>query len=79
MTGEEAAVEDFEKRLKAFHRVREDKTKPQGYDIDHSGEIFLIDPAGRLAAKFFPPLDINQVVVQFHLFVSHFSSVARAG
>lgn len=72
MTGEASAVKDFEKKLKAFHRVREDKTKPQGYDIDHSGEIFLIDPAGRLAAKFYPPLDINKAVNQFRLFVSHF-------
>ena len=79
MTGEESAVEDFEKRLKALHRVREDKTKPQGYDIDHSGEIFLIDPAGRLAAKFHPPLDINKVVNQFQLFVGHFTAPVPPG
>lgn len=73
MTGDETAVLDLEKRLQAFHRVREDKRKPQGYDIDHSGEIFLIDPLGRLAGKFHPPLDPNLVTAQFALFVSHFT------
>jgi len=74
MTGQEAAVLDFEQRLKAFHRVREDKRKPQGYDIDHSGEIYLIDPAARLTAKFQPPLDPEQVIIQFDLFVKHYAA-----
>jgi len=78
MTGDKKAVLALEKRLKAFHRVREDKRKPQGYDIDHSGEIYLINPLGQLVAKFHPPLDFGKVIKQFSLFVSHFKTTSKS-
>ena len=71
VTGEEDAIKNFEKQLGAFHRF--DKKNSSGfYNVQHSSEIFLINPDGRLIAKFTPPMDIDLVLKQFSLLVSEY-------
>jgi len=74
MTGNAAAVSDFEKQLIAYHRIGE-KDKQNNYDVDHSGVVYLIDPAARLTAKFLPPMDPSKVVEQFYQLVTRYSQV----
>ena len=38
----------------------------QGYLVDHSGSLFLVDPEGRLVAKFSPPHDTQTIISQFN-------------
>ena len=71
MTGDETAIRAFEKELGAFHRI-EKKEKSNYYAVAHSSEIFLIDPAGRLTARFTPPMDLALVIRQLGMFVERY-------
>jgi protein SCO1/2 len=46
----------FERYFGATHRVVR-RRDPGNYDVMHSGEIYLVDPAGRHVATFWPPID----------------------
>jgi len=72
MTGDEDKIVAFENQLGAFHRYGIKNTLGY-YSVQHSAEVFLIDPAGRLAAKFQPPMEPSQVAEQFTLFVHRYS------
>jgi len=54
-TGEPAQIAALSDALAAFHRRRAEKG-PDDYGVVHSGEIYLFDPAGRVYARFTPPL-----------------------
>jgi protein SCO1/2 len=59
-TGEPAQLARLSDALTAFHRVG--APDPSGdYGVVHSGEIYLIDPAGRPYARFTPPLDTGAI------------------
>jgi len=73
MTGNVKSIKVFEEQLGAFHRI-DNKSKKDNYNVQHSAEIFLIDPDGRLTAKFLPPMKIKRVVKQFELFVKRYSN-----
>lgn len=46
----------FERYLGATHRVVKRKD-PANYDVAHSAEIYLVDPAARHVATFWPPIE----------------------
>ena len=71
MPGGENDIHEFEKELGAYHRI-EKKDKSNYYAVQHSSEIYLIDPAGRLTAKFTPPMDLALVIRQLGMFVERY-------
>jgi protein SCO1/2 len=72
MTGDEPALRHFESELGSYHRI--EASRPDGnYNVQHSADIFLIDPAGRLTAKFSPPMEIAVVVKQFDMLVHQYA------
>lgn len=63
-SGTPEALSAFEKQLGAFHRFINEGSEGN-YTVEHSADIFLIDPRGRLVAKFRPPMNIKQVAGQY--------------
>ena len=47
----------------AYYLNNEDQT--EGYLVDHSASIFLIDPFGRLVGKLSPPHEKDKIIQQF--------------
>lgn len=72
LRGNEKNINFFENQLKAFHRIDENGSN-DFYSVKHSADIFLIDPEGRLAARFTPPMNLDLVVEQFQLFVERYT------
>lgn len=71
MTGTESDILAFEQELGAYHRI-EKKQQGDVVTVQHSAEIFLIDPVGRLTAKFTPPMDLALVFRQLSMLVERF-------
>lgn len=66
MTGEKSAIDNLTRDLGAFYRLG--TADADGfYPVDHSAEIFVIDPQGRLFGKLKPPLDPLDVTSRFEL------------
>ena len=55
-TGEPAQIAALERSLAAFHRIGTPGASGE-YRVNHSTELFLIDPIGRVYARFTPPVD----------------------
>ena len=71
MTGDASAIDRLTQQIGAFYRLG--KPDSEGfYPVDHSGEVFLIDPTGRLFAKFQPPMDVETTVNRFLGLTVHF-------
>jgi protein SCO1 len=65
LTGSAEQISALEQPFAAFHR--QEKASASGdYRVSHSGEIFLLDPAGRVYARFVPPLDPALVARQLN-------------
>jgi protein SCO1/2 len=64
MTGSAEQIKQFESQFGAFHRF-ENKDSNGNYSVAHSSETFLINPAGKIVAKFSPPMDIPQIAQQY--------------
>lgn len=74
-TGSKTAIDSIEKQFGVFHRF--DKKNPSGfYTVQHSAEVFLINPNGELTAKFTPPMDIRLVVEQIGMIVERYQNAA---
>ena len=71
MTGDADAIDRLTRQIGAFYRLGEPDSEGF-YPVDHSGEIFLIDPTGRLFAKFKPPMHVVETVERFLGLVEHF-------
>jgi protein SCO1 len=56
VSGDAAQIKALENALAAFHRQDAPSTAGD-YRVMHSGEIYLLDPVGRVYAKFQPPMD----------------------
>ncbi|MBI3574093.1 MAG: SCO family protein [Gammaproteobacteria bacterium] len=56
MTGTAEQIEALERSLATFHR-KQTPSASGDYQVSHSGEVFLFDPAGRVYARFVPPLE----------------------
>ena len=64
VTGSTAAIDRLTQQIGAFYRLGE--ADADGfYPVDHSAEVFLIDPSGRLFGKFEPPLDAEMTTARF--------------
>ena len=74
-TGAPAALASLSDALTAFHRL-ESPTAAGDYGVVHSGEIYLMDPSGRVYARFTPPLDTASIP---RLLVSMMASYAADG
>ena len=73
VTGNISDIEKFEKQFDAYHRY--DKSNSSGfYMVQHSAEVFLINPDGKLIAKFAPPMDIGLVLNQINLIVNQYNN-----
>lgn len=55
LRGSDEEIAPLVKALGVFYQ-RHEKEDPRNYTVDHSAAIYLIDPQGRLAAVFMPPL-----------------------
>ncbi|MEX2615458.1 MAG: SCO family protein [Alphaproteobacteria bacterium] len=64
LTGPKSEIDRITKQLSAFYRLGP-KDSDGDYGVDHSAEIFLIDPKGRLFGKFQPPLDPDDTTTKF--------------
>ncbi len=64
LTGPRQAIDRVAKQLGAFYRYGP-KDSDGAYGVDHSAEIFLIDPYGRLFGRFQPPLDPQETALKF--------------
>ncbi len=75
LTGNISDITRFEKQFDAYHRY--DKKNSSGfYTVQHSSEVFLINPDGKLIAKFAPPMDISLVLNQMNIIVSQYNNAA---
>ena len=74
-TGEAAQIEALERPLAAFHRIGTPGTSGV-YRVSHSAELFLIDPAGRVYARFTPPVDPAAVARQLPVIMSRYAQEA---
>jgi protein SCO1/2 len=72
ITGDAAQIEALEKSLGAFHR-KESPSASGHYSVAHSGEIFLLDPAARLHARFIPPVKPAAVADQLSAMVTRYT------
>lgn len=68
LTGSPQAIEAFAAALGVAHR-----RIPMGdtYMVDHTAAVFAIDPQGRRAAVFTPPLDAGQIAGDLQLLAAH--------
>lgn len=72
LSGDLPAITEFEKQFGAFHRY--DKKNSKGfYTVQHSADIFLVNPNGQVTAKFIPPLQLDRVTKQLALLVRQFN------
>jgi protein SCO1 len=77
MTGDPAQIESLERPMGAFHR----KGKPSAsgyYSVSHSAEIFLLNPAARLYARFVPPIKQEVVADQLTTMVTLYARSVHA-
>lgn len=64
VTGSNTEIQALENQIGAYHRL--EKEDQQGfYAVQHSAEVFLINPFAELVAKFQPPMATGQVANQF--------------
>lgn len=68
-TGEPAQIEALERPLAAFHRIGTPGASGE-YRVSHSTELFLIDPIGRVYARFTPPVDPTVAARQLYEIMS---------
>lgn len=62
-TGDPSRISGLEDQLDAYHRLGT-KDASGHYEVQHSSYAYLIDPEGRLTARFEPPFDpINAAMV----------------
>ena len=59
-TGDPAQIAALSDALTAFHQLRQ-PVAGGDYGVIHSGEVYLLDPAGRVRVRFSPPLDPDQI------------------
>ncbi|MDA0663790.1 MAG: SCO family protein [Proteobacteria bacterium] len=64
MTGPKSEIDRVTEQLGAFYRLG-GRDSDGDYGVDHSAEIYLIDPKGRLFGKFRPPLDPDDTAAKF--------------
>lgn len=64
VTGPRDQLDRFIAQLGAFYR-HDPKDADGAYTVAHSAEVYLLDPRGRLFARFTPPIDPDRMVRDF--------------
>ena len=64
LTGDDATLAPLVKDLGVFYQ-RNNAVDKQHYTVDHSAAIYLVDPAGRLAALFSHPQNAERMAADF--------------
>lgn len=72
VSGNEQALVNFEKQFGVYHRYQ-NQPGSDNYIVEHSADIFLIDPQARIVASFQPPMNLRQVASQFTGFVKYYA------
>lgn len=76
MTGDGSTIDALIQQIGGFYRIG--KADADGfYPVDHSAEIFLIDPSGRLFAKLEPPLDPAVTTARFRMATDFYQASER--
>jgi protein SCO1/2 len=70
-TGSQSKLKQVEKQFQVFHRYGK-KDSNGLYTVQHSAEIYLINPRGQLTAKFTPPMDIPLAVKQIAMILERY-------
>lgn len=78
LTGAAAQIEALERSMETFHR-KQTPSASGDYQVSHSGEIFLLDPAGRVYARFVPPLETSAVAAQLNSIMTFYARETRQG
>jgi len=78
MTGSDAQIEALEQSMAIFHR-KQTPSASGDYQVSHSGEIFLLDPAGRVYARFVPPLETSVVAGQLNSIMTFYARETEQG
>ena len=63
-TAEDSMLQPFTRDLGVLY-VRHDADAEGRYEVDHSVQVLLIDPQGRLVAIFQPPHDVTELAQRF--------------
>lgn len=69
LRGSDEAIAPLVKTLGVFYE-RHEKDDPRNYTVDHSAAMYLIDPQGRLAAVFMPPVTPDVMARDYRAIVS---------
>lgn len=64
LTGPRATIDRLVAQLGAFYRYGPQDASG-AYTVTHSAEVYLLDPSGRLFARFAPPIDPDRMVGDF--------------
>lgn len=75
VTGEQEAVAAFAKQLNAFYMKAGDSPSGDGYLVDHTASVSLIDPEGRLHAIFSPPLAPNAIAADYTALTNYYEAL----
>lgn len=71
MSGKPEAIGQFESQLGAYHRFGH-KSASGEYAVQHSADVYLLNPAGRLIAKFGPPINLGRMLEQITGFIERY-------
>jgi len=64
LTGNANQIDVLVNQVGALYGYEDDEAG-KGYTVNHSAQVILIDPTGKLRAVFSPPFDINNMVTTF--------------
>lgn len=56
-----------------YMKIQKQGAKPDDYNIDHSGTILLLDPAGQLLAIFSPPQNPQELATDLQTIIKHYA------
>lgn len=76
VTGDAAQIKALEQPFATFHRM-EQPSAAGDYRVSHSGEMFLLDPAGSVYARFVPPLEPTRVTRQLSSIMALYTRTPR--
>lgn len=65
VTGSDAGLEQLTRQLGILYNRVEPENGGEGYLMDHTAGVFLIDPDGRYHAVFTPPLSVDRLAGDF--------------
>lgn len=74
VTGTPPAIDAFAKQLSIMH-LKVEPDRPQGYLMDHSAAVLLIDPQARLHALFSAPFDPSSIARDFQQLAMHYEAL----